>query len=109
MINGQFNKFNMRTEIITGAVGTSLGIVGTATQTNEVLQTISLIVTIVGAIISMIVVPLLSWYLRAKKDGKITDEEIKEGVEILDKGIKDTKDEIDEAQALTDTENKKED
>lgn len=85
----------MKQELITGALGTTLGVVGTATQTNEVLQTISLIITIVGAVISMIVVPLLSWYLKAKKDGKITPEEIKEGAETLSDGIKGVKDEID--------------
>ena len=85
----------MKEELLTGALGTTLGVVGTATQTNEVLQTISLIITIVGASISMIVVPLLSWYFKAKKDGKITPDEIKEGVEILDDGIKKTQDEID--------------
>lgn len=72
--------------MITGAVGTSLGVIGTATQTNEILQTISLIITIVGAIISMIVVPILSWYFKAKQDGKITPDEIKEGVEIIKDG-----------------------
>jgi Na+/melibiose symporter-like transporter len=85
----------MKQELITGAVGTALGVVGTATQTNEVLQTISLVVTIVGAIISMIVVPLLGWYLRAKKDGKITAEEIKEGAETLADGIKNAQEEIE--------------
>ena len=85
----------MKHELITGAVGTALGVVGTATQTNDILQTISLVVTIIGAVISMIVVPLLGWYLRSKKDGKITADEIKEGCEILGDGIKKTQDEID--------------
>ena len=77
----------MKQELITGAVGTTFGIVGTATQTNEILQTISLIITIIGAVISMIIVPILSWYFKAKKDGKITNEEIKEGVDTLTDGI----------------------
>ena len=72
--------------MITGAVGTSLGVIGTATQTNEILQTISLIITIVGGVISLIVVPILSWYFKAKQDGKITPDEIKEGVEIIKDG-----------------------
>lgn len=84
----------MEKELITGAVGTTLGVVGTATQTNEVLQTISLIITIIGAIISMIVVPILSWYIKAKKDGKITPEELKEGAEILKDVLDKTNDEI---------------
>lgn len=85
----------MKTELITGAVGTTLGVVGTATQTNEVLQTISLIITIIGAFISMILVPILSWYIKAKKDGKITAEEIKEGAETTKEGLDKFKDEID--------------
>lgn len=84
----------MEKELITGAVGTTLGVVGTATQTNEVLQTISLIITIIGAIISMIIVPILSWYIKAKKDGKITPEEIKEGAETLGDGVEKVKDEL---------------
>lgn len=74
-------------EFIGGLVGGSLGAVGTATQTNELLQTISLIITIIGAIISMIVVPLVSWYQKAKADGKITKEEIQEGVDIIKNGV----------------------
>ena len=77
----------MNKDFIGGAIGTSIGVVGTATQTNDVLQTISLIITIIGAIISMIVVPLISWYQKAKKDGKITSDEIKEGVDVIAHGV----------------------
>lgn len=75
-------------EYLAGAAGTSLGIIGTATQTNEVLQTISLIITILGALVSFVIVPLLNWYLKAKKDGKITSEEAQEAVKIIDEGSK---------------------
>lgn len=77
----------MKDEFITGAIGTALGAIGTATQTNEILQTISLVITIIGAVISMIVVPLFSWYQKAKKDGKITKEEIQEGIDIISDGV----------------------
>lgn len=77
----------MKDELIGGGIGTTLGVVGTATQTNEILQTISLIVTIIGAIISMIIVPIISWYQKAKKDGKITKEEIHEGIDIIADGV----------------------
>lgn len=77
----------MKKELIGGSVGSLFGIVGTATQTNELLQTISLIITIIGAIISMIVVPLVSWYQKSKADGKITKEEIQEGVDIIKNGV----------------------
>ena len=86
----------MKRELITGSIGTAFGVVGTVTQTNEILQTISLIVTIIGATISMIVVPIMSWHIRAKKDGKITEEEIKEGVEILNDGLDKVNDTIED-------------
>lgn len=85
----------MRNEMIAGAVGTALGIAGTATQTNQVLETISLIITIIGALISFVVVPLLNWYRSAKKDGKISAEEIQEGAETLKQGLDKTKETID--------------
>ena len=83
-------------ELIGGAVGTALSATGTAIQPNEVLQTISLIITILGAIISMIVLPLLTWYKNAKKDGKITKEEIKEGIDKLQEGIEGVKNTLDD-------------
>lgn len=85
----------MKHELITGGIGTALGVVGTVTQTNEILQTISFIVTIVGAIFSMIVVPIISWHNRAKKDGKITSEEIEDVVKTTSEGIEKVKDTID--------------
>ena len=82
----------MKNELIGGGIGTALGVVGTASQTNEVLQTISLVITIIGAIISMIIVPIISWYQKANKDGKITKEEIHEGLDIIVDGVEKLKD-----------------
>ena len=91
----------MKHELITGAVGTTVSAIGTATQTNDILQTVSLVITIIGAVISMIIVPVLSWYMKAKKDGKITIDEAKEGVNTLKEGI-------DKVKEIKDTEEKKE-
>ena len=74
-------------ELIGGVVGTSLGIIGTATQTQEVLQIVSLIITILGGIVSLIVIPILNWYKNAKKDGKITIDEAIDGANTLNDGI----------------------
>ena len=74
-------------EFVAGVFGTGSCAVGTALQTNEILQTISLIITILGGIVTLIVLPLLNWYNKAKQDGKITHEEIKEGVETLKNGL----------------------
>lgn len=81
---------------ISATLGATLGAVGTATQTNDTLETISLIVTIVGAVISFIVCPLLSWFNRAKKDGHIDSEEIEELTKDISKGLNEIGDALDE-------------
>lgn len=75
---------------IIGGVASSLSAVGTSIQTNEVLQIISLVLTILGTLITFIVLPLLNWFIKSKKDGKITIDEVKEGVETLQEGINST-------------------
>lgn len=84
----------MKDEIIFGAIGTGVSAVGTATQTNEVLQTISLIITIIGGLITFIIVPILTWWKKAKADGKITTDEIKEGVDTIKDGVKNLNDKL---------------
>ena len=85
----------MKQELLSGTIGTALSIVGTAMQTNEILETISLVITIIGGVITFIVVPILNWYRHAKKDGKIDADEIKEGLDIIVDGSERVKDEID--------------
>lgn len=85
----------MKHELIGGGFGTLLSATGTALQTNEVLQTISLAITILGGIIT-IIMALLTWWKNAKKDGKITKDEIEEGVEILQEGIEKINDSLDD-------------
>lgn len=75
----------MTKEISGGVVGTVMSAVGTGTQTNQLLQTISLVLTILGAIIT-IAMALINWYKNAKKDGKITKDELKEGISIVKDG-----------------------
>ena len=77
----------MKNELITGTAGTALSVAGTVIQTNELLQLISLIISIVGGLITFIVVPLLTWYNKAKADGKITREEIKEAKDTIKNGV----------------------
>ena len=80
----------MKDEIITACVGESAAVVGTATQSNQYLQTISLIITIIGGVLTIIatcIVPLIKWFKEAKKDGKIDKEEIKEGKNLFIKLI----------------------
>lgn len=86
----------MKDQLISGSVGTALSAVGTALQTEQTLRIIALIITILGAILTYIVMPLLSWYKKAKKDGKIDADEMKEGIDILTNGAEDVKDVVDQ-------------
>lgn len=83
-------------ELIGGSIGTALSAVGTGLQTNDVLQAISLVITIIGGLITFIIVPLINWYKNAKKDGKIDKDELKDGVDIIVEGSEKLKDEIDD-------------
>lgn len=58
-------------------VGNGVAVAMTAIQTNEVFQTISLILTIIS-IITTFAFTIYKWYKHAKEDGKITADEIKE-------------------------------
>lgn len=80
----------MNKEVIGGICGTGVSSIGTATQTNEILQTISLIITIIGAVITTIMA-IMNWWKKAKEDGKITKEEIHDGVDIIMGGVDDIK------------------
>lgn len=83
----------MKNEIIGGSVGTAISAVGTGFQTNEILQTISLVITILGGLITFIIVPLITWYKNASKDGKIDKEEVKQATDIIKDGTEKIKSE----------------
>lgn len=65
----------------------------TATQTKEVFEIISLILSIIISVL-IIFSKIISWYKKAKEDGKITKEEINEGVGIIVDGVNEVKDKI---------------
>lgn len=85
----------MKDKLICGSIGTVLSAVGTGLQTNEVLETISLIITIIGGIITFIIVPLLSWFNKSKADDKIDTNEVQEAIKIISHGSEKIKDQID--------------
>lgn len=64
-----------------------------AVQLNQIMQIVQLILGIVATIIS-IMFSIWLWWKRASKDGKITEEEIKEGQDILNNGVKDLDDKL---------------
>ena len=77
----------MNDEKVLGIIGTALAGAGTIAQVDDVLKIISMIITIIGGIITWIVIPIINWYNKAKADGKITSDEIHEGIEIIDDGV----------------------
>ena len=85
----------MKDKLILGSIGTVLSAVGTCLQSNDVLETISLIITIIGGIITFIIMPLLNWYNKSKaNDSKIDTDEVKEAIEIITRGSENIKDQI---------------
>lgn len=66
----------------------AVGIVFTASQTESTFQIISLILTCLSFIVS-IAFTIYNWYKKAKADGKIDKEELKELAEIGKKAVKD--------------------
>lgn len=81
--------------LLIGTIGTTLSFVGTAMQTNEILQAISIIITIIGGLITFIIMPLVNWYKSAKKDGKISAKELQNGINIIVDGSEKIKEELD--------------
>lgn len=85
----------MKDKLILGSIGTALSAIGTGLQPNDVLETISLIITIIGGIITFIIMPLLNWYNKSKaNDSKIDTDEVKEAIEIITHGSEKIKDQI---------------
>lgn len=72
----------------------AVGITFTAVQTELIFQWISFGITLLSVLLSLIYT-IYHWYKEAKKDNKITKEEIEEGLEILKNGVEDIKDTID--------------
>lgn len=75
--------------------GNSFLYVLTATQTKEIFQIISLVLSI---IISLLIVigKVVNWYKQAKQDGKISKEEIKQLQTDIKDDINNIKDKADE-------------
>lgn len=81
-------------EHIADVFGIGLNVVLTATQTNETFRTISLVLTILTTVV-VLARNIYDWYVKAKQDGKIDKDEVKDLIDIVDKGVNDIKDEVD--------------
>ena len=94
-------------KLMCGLVGTAVSAAGTGLAISEVQAVISIVITVLGFIISVVVPFILKIIHKikdAKSDGHITEEEAKD---IMNTVIEDGKDVLDQAKELTDK-NKKE-
>lgn len=91
-----FNK-----ETIASATGTVMSVIGTSIQPDEVLRYVSLVITILGGLITLataiwgLVAKIKAWHKKAMEDGKIDDAEKEELKGIIKEGINDGKQAID--------------
>ena len=85
----------MKDNLIFGSIGTALSAIGTGLQTNEILETISLVITIIGGVITFIITPLINWYNKSKVDDKIDTNEVQEAIKIISNESEKIKDQVD--------------
>ena len=76
-----------RIDYVLDGIAVGLGVA----QLNQVMQIIQLTLGILATIIS-IAFSLYKWWKKAKADGKITEEEINEAVDIITKPLDDKED-----------------
>ena len=88
-------------ETIATATGTAIAAVGTSIQPDEILRYVSLIITIIGGLITLVtaiwglIAKIKAWHKKAMEDGKITKEEYEELGGIIQEGINDGKQTIE--------------
>lgn len=66
----------------------------TLAQTDEVFKTISLVLTILSAVV-VLARNIYEWYIKAKTDNKITSDEVKDLIDTVNGGVHDILDKID--------------
>lgn len=76
-------------------VGTGGLWVLTATQVENILRIANLVLAIIISLL-VLISRLIDWHKKAKADGKITEDEIKEGIDIIKEGTEEIKNHIDE-------------
>ncbi len=83
-------------------LGNALSVVGVALTPQElesvehITAIICMVIGLLITIASSIVIPLIKWWKKAKADGKITKDELNEGADIIENGINDLKDKIED-------------
>ena len=86
--------------LVGGTVGTMISALAINVDNLRSIESIVAIVcTSLGLLITIItslIIPLVKWYARSKKDGKISADEVVDGVETLKDGLQNLKDNLEE-------------
>lgn len=86
--------------LVGGTVGTMISALAINVDNLRSIESIVAITcTSLGLLITIItslIVPLVKWYARSKKDGKISADEVVDGVETLRDGLKDIQDKLED-------------
>ena len=83
-------SFELKPNEIISYIANGLTYVVALSQTNEIFQIVELVFAILTSVI-LLLYRLWKWYNEAKKDGKITREEIQDGIDIIIDGVEDIK------------------
>lgn len=85
--------------LVGGTVGTMISALAINVDNLRSIESIVAITcTSLGLLITIItslIIPLCKWYARSKKDGKISADEVVDGVETLKDGLQDLKDKLE--------------
>lgn len=77
-----------------GTAGSVISGVGSAISLDTLDRILSITCSVLGIVITIVVaiiIPLVRWYKKAKQDGKITKDELQEGVDIIKNGVDEVK------------------
>lgn len=87
----------MNNKDIFSIIGNGFMYILTVAQTKEIFQIVSLVLSILISIV-ILIGKVVDWYHKAKADGKITKEEIKELVDTTKEDIEDIKEKINKGE-----------
>lgn len=77
-----------------GIVGSGISGIGSAVSMEYLDRILSISCSILGigiTIVVAIIIPLVRWWKKSKEDGKITKDELNEGIEIIKTGVESVK------------------
>lgn len=95
----------MKTRNILEIIGNGSMYILTATQTKEIFEIVSLILSILISLL-ILVSHIIAWFKKANYDGKITGEEFKELVDTTKTDMEKLKEEADEIVEVVEAHNK---